>query len=163
MPRTARASVGGVCYHVINRGHARAEVFRNPEDYTAFRGLLWEAAERQRMRVLAYCLMPNHFHLTLWPRGDGDLSRFMQWLLTAHVRRDHRHYQSNGHVWQGRFKAFPIQQDAHLLTLLRYIERNPLRGVSSRGRKTGCGRVCGSGDARSRGWRRCPCRDRRTG
>jgi putative transposase len=79
------------------------------------------------MRVLAYCLMPNHFHLTLWPRADGDLSRFMQWLLTAHVRRYHRHYQSSGHVWQGRFKAFPIQQDAHLLTVVRYIERNPLR------------------------------------
>jgi hypothetical protein len=73
------------------------------------------------------CPMPNHFHLALWPRGDSDLSRFMQWLLTAHVRPDHRHYQSSGHVWQGRFKAFPIQQDEHLLTVLRYIERNPLR------------------------------------
>ena len=80
-----------------------------------------------RMRVLAYCLMPNHFHLALWPRHDGDLSRFMQWLLTAHVRRYHRHYRSGGHVWQGRFKAFPIQQDDHLVTVLRYIERNPLR------------------------------------
>jgi putative transposase len=127
MPRTARASVGGLCYHVINRGNARAEVFRKPEDYAAFQELLREAAARVRMRVLAYCLMPNHFHLTLWPRADGDLSRFMQWLLTAHVRRYHRHYQSSGHVWQGRFKAFPIQQDAHLLTVLRYIERNPLR------------------------------------
>ncbi len=127
MPRTARASVGGLCYHVINRGNARAEVFRKPEDYAAFRDLLQEATARVRMRVLAYCLMPNHFHLALWLRGDGDLSRFMQWLLTAHVRRYHRHYQSNGHVWQGRFKAFPIQQDEHLLTVLRYIERNPLR------------------------------------
>jgi putative transposase len=71
--------------------------------------------------------MPNRFHLALWPRGNGDLSRFMQWLLTTHVRRYHRHYQSSGHVWQGRFKAFPIQQDEHLLTVLRYIERNPLR------------------------------------
>jgi putative transposase len=79
------------------------------------------------MRVLAYCLMPNHFHLALWPRRDGDLSRWMQWLMTAHVRRYHRHYHSSGHVWQGRFKAFPIQQDAHLLTVLRYIEQNPLR------------------------------------
>jgi putative transposase len=127
MPRTARASVGGLCYHVINRGNACAEVFRKPEDYAAFRDLLGEAADRVRMRVLAYCLMPNHFHLALWPRQDGDLSRFMQWLLTAQVRRYHRHYQSSGHVWQGRFKAFPIQQDEHLLTVVRYIERNPLR------------------------------------
>jgi putative transposase len=127
MPRTARAAVGGLCYHVINRGNARGEVFHKPEDYASFCRLVQEAADRVRMRVLAYCLMPNHFHLALWPRQDGDLSRFMQWLLTAHVRRYHRHYRSGGHVWQGRFKAFPIQQDDHLVTVLRYIERNPLR------------------------------------
>jgi putative transposase len=127
MPRTARASVGGICYHVINRGNARGDVFHKREDYAAFCQLLEEAGDRVRMRLLAYCLMPNHFHLALWPRRDGDLSRFMQWLLTAHVRRYHRHYRSGGHVWQGRFKAFPIQQDEHLLTVLRYIERNPLR------------------------------------
>ena len=127
MPRTARAAVGGICYHVINRGNARGEVFHKPEDYAAFCRLLQEAADRVRMRVVAYCLMPNHFHLALWPRQDGDLSRFMQWLLTAHVRRYHRHYWSGGHVWQGRFKAFPIQQDDHLVTVLLYIERNPLR------------------------------------
>lgn len=127
MPRTARASVGGVCYHVINRGNARGAVFHQPSDYGAFRTLLQEASTQVPMRVLAYCLMPNHFHLAVWPRGDGDLSRWMQWLLTAHVRRYHRHYHSSGHVWEGRFKAFPIQQDDHLLTVLRYIERNPLR------------------------------------
>ena len=127
MPRTARASVGGLCYHVINRGNARAEVFHTPTDYTAFRQLLGEAVERVGMRILAYCLMPNHFHLALWPRRDGELSQFMQWLLTAHVRRYHAVYHSSGHVWQGRYKAFPIQADAHLLTVLRYIERNPLR------------------------------------
>jgi len=79
------------------------------------------------MRLLAYCLMPNHFHLAVWPRRDGDLSRWMHWLLNAHVRRYHQHYHSGGHLWQGRFKAFPIQEDEHLLTVLRYIERNPLR------------------------------------
>jgi REP-associated tyrosine transposase len=71
--------------------------------------------------------MPNHFHLVVWPRSDKDLGRWMQWLLTAHVRRYHQHYRSSGHVWQGRFKAFPIEQDDHLLTVLRYVERNPLR------------------------------------
>jgi putative transposase len=102
-------------------------VFHKPEDYASFCQLLQEAGGRVRMRLLAYCLMPNHFHLALWPRQDEDLSRFMQWLLTAHVRRYHRHYRSGGHVWQGRFKAFPIQQDDHLVTVLRYIERSPLR------------------------------------
>ena len=57
----------------------------------------------------------------------GDLSRWMQWLLTAHVRRYHTYHDSSGHVWQGRFNAFPIEQDAHLLTVLHYIERNPVR------------------------------------
>ena len=106
---------------------SRAEIFRKPEDYAAFLTLLRATTGRVSVRVLAYCLMPNHFHVALWPRGDGDLSRFLQWLLTAHVRRYHQHYKSSGHVWQGRFKAFPIQQDGHLLTVLRYVERNPLR------------------------------------
>ena len=127
MPRTARASQGNYCYHVLNRGNGCATVFHKPDDYEAFIALIAEANERLPMRVLAFCLMPNHFHLVLQPHGDGDLSRWMQWLLTSHVRRYHSQYETTGHVWQGRFKAFPIQEDAHLLTALRYVERNPLR------------------------------------
>jgi putative transposase len=127
MPRTARASKANYCYHVLNRGNGRARIFHKNGDYEAFVALFERACERLPMRILAYCLMPNHFHLVLWPRGDGDLSRWMQWLLTAHVRRYHRHYGGSGHVWQGRFKAFPIQLDEHLLAVLRYVERNPLR------------------------------------
>ncbi|MEQ8694162.1 MAG: transposase [Gammaproteobacteria bacterium] len=127
MPRTARAAVGGVCYHVLNRGNARAEVFHKEGDYAAFLKLLGEAGRRVAMRLLAYCLMPNHFHLVVWPRGDDDLGRYMQWLSTSHVRRYHRHYGGSGHVWQGRYKAFPIQEDEHLLTVMRYVERNPVR------------------------------------
>jgi putative transposase len=127
MPRTARASVGGMVYHALNRGNGRAEVFHKAEDYVAFLKLLRQASERLPMRLLSYCLMPNHFHLVLWPREDGDLSCWMQWLLTSHVRRYHRHYHSSGHVWQGRFKAFPIEEDEHLLTVMRYVERNPVR------------------------------------
>lgn len=132
MPRTARASVGGVCYHAINRGNGRARVFHDDADYRAFLDLLAAGCERVGMRVPGFCLMPNHFHLVLWPRRDGDLSRFMQWLLTSHVRRHHRRRHGSGHIWQGRFKAFPIQQDAHLLTVLRYVERNPLRARLAR-------------------------------
>ena len=127
MPRTARASVGNVCYHVLNRGNAQNEVFHNDGDYGSFLKLLNQANERVSMRLLSFCLMPNHFHLVAWPRNDGDLSRWMQWLMTSHVRRYHRHYDSSGHVWQGRFKAFPIQSDEHLLTVMRYVERNPVR------------------------------------
>jgi len=127
MPRTARASVGEISYHVINRGNARQDVFRKKGDYQAFVDLIARACERIRMRLLAYCVMPNHFHLALWPYSDGDLGKWMQWLLTAHVRRYHQHYKTSGHVWQGRFKAFPVEHDDHMLTVLRYIERNPLR------------------------------------
>lgn len=127
MPRTARASRGNWCYHVLNRGNARAEVFHKDDDFDAFAGLFQPACERLPMRLVGWCLMPNHFHLVLWPHADGDLGRWMQWLLTSHVRRYHRHYQGSGHVWQGRFKAFPVQRDDHFLTVLRYVERNPLR------------------------------------
>lgn len=71
--------------------------------------------------------MPNHFHFVVWTFDDGDLGRWMQWLLTSHVRRYHKIRGSSGRVWQGRFKAFPIQQDWHLLRVMRYVERNPLR------------------------------------
>src|SRR3990170_5917542 len=127
MARTARASQGGILYHVLNRGNGRVRVFKSDEDYGEFLDLIGEATARLPMRLLGFCLMPNHFHLVLWPHEDGDLGRWMQWLLTSHVRRHHRLYRSSGHVWQGRFKAFPIQEDAHLLAVLRYVEGNPLR------------------------------------
>lgn len=111
----------------MNRGNGRQVVFHDDEDYAAFVTLLAAGKSRLPMRLLGYCLMPSHFHLVLWPHGDGDLGRWMQWLLTSHVRRHHRRHDSEGHVWQGRFKAFPIEQDEHLLTVLRYIERSPRR------------------------------------
>lgn len=119
-----------MCYHVLNRGNGRAEVFHKEDDYGAFLKLLCQAGDRVPMRLLSYCLMPNHFHLVVWTLEDGDLGRWMQWLLTSHVRRYHRHYDSSGHVWQGRFKAFPIEEDDHLLTVMRYVERNPVRAPS---------------------------------
>jgi putative transposase len=127
MPRTARSCPGGYSYHVLDRGNARATVFHKPDDYEAFVDMMAEASVRSPMRVLAYCLMPNHFHLAVWPRQDGDLSRWMHWLMTTHVRRYLRHYRSSGHLWQCRFEMFKKQENEHLLTVLRYIERNPLR------------------------------------
>ena len=127
MPRTSRASQGGYVYHVLNRGNDRGDVFHKAEDYLAFVNLMRKSNERLPMRLVGHCLMTNHFHLMLWPFEDGDLSRWMQWLMTSHVRRYHRHYKGSGHVWQGRFKAFPVESDDHYWTVLRYIERNPLR------------------------------------
>jgi len=127
MPRPPRESAANLCYHVLNRGNGRMTVFHKDGDYAAFLKLLKQASERVPMRLLAYCLMPNHFHLVVWNKQPGALSKWMQWLTTSHVRRYHRHYQSSGHVWQGRFKSFPVQSDEHLLTVMRYVERNPVR------------------------------------
>ena len=106
MARTVRASVGGICYHVLNRGNARQQVFFKKEDFAAFLDLIEEAGVRLPMRVLAWCLIPNHFHLVLWPHIDGDLSRWMQWLTTSHVRRYHRHYRSSGQRLARPFQGF---------------------------------------------------------
>ncbi len=130
MPRPPRMSSANTCYHVLNRGNGRNAVFHKDGDYAAFLKLLKQASDRIPMRLLAYCLMPNHFHLVVWNRKEGDLSKWMQWLTTSHVRRYHRHYETSGHVWQGRFKSFPIQSDEHLLTVMRYVEGNPVRATS---------------------------------
>ena len=81
------------------------------------------------VRVLAYCVMPNHWHLVVWPQSDDGLSRFMHWLTGTHAQRWRwaRGNQGRGAVYQGRFKAIAVQCDRHFLILCRYVERNPLR------------------------------------
>jgi putative transposase len=129
MPRPLRQAPGGLAYHVLNRGAGRMRIFEKAGDYEAFERVLGEARARYAMRVCAYVLMPNHWHFVLWPRGDGDLSRFMAWLTMTHAQRWHAHRASvgTGHIYQGRFKSFPIETDPHFLTVCRYVERNPLR------------------------------------
>ena len=81
------------------------------------------------MRILSFCIMPNHWHFVLYPKNGEDLSNFMRWVTHTHTQRYHAHYKSigYGHVYQGRYKAFPIEKDNHFLQVCRYIERNPLR------------------------------------
>ncbi len=132
MPRIPRGQQGGYAYHVINRGNGRGTVFHKTQDYEAFLSLLVEAKKRHQVKMSGFCLMPNHFHLVLEPPHQTALSQFTQWLLTSHVRRYHKHYGSSGHIWQGRFKSFPIQRNEHLITVLRYVLQNPVRaGLSS--------------------------------
>ena len=129
MPRSARVAPGGMVFHVLNRGVARMQLFDKPEDFLAFERVLQETRELTPMRVLAYCLMPNHWHLLLWPQHDDELAAFMQRLTITHVRRwqEHRGYAGLGHVYQGRYKSFPVQSDEHFLLVARYVERNALR------------------------------------
>ena len=129
MPYRRGVGTAGLVFHVLNRGVRRLRLFDNEQDYSAFCRVFREAQARIPMRCLAYCLMPNHFHLVLWPRTDDELSRFMRWLTTTHSMRWHawRETTGTGHVYQGRFKAFPVSDDTHFLRLCRYVERNPVR------------------------------------
>ncbi|HKX37528.1 MAG TPA: transposase [Burkholderiales bacterium] len=129
MPRPLRLAPGGLVYHVLNRGNARRRIFERNSDFQAFERALAEAQGRIPMRILAWCVMPNHWHLVLWPRLDGDLSRYMQSVTLMHAQRWHAHRASagTGHLYQGRFKSFVVQHDAHFFALCRYVEANALR------------------------------------
>jgi len=114
---------------VLNRANAQMTIFEDDADYQAFEKVLVEAVERARTRLLAYCVMPDHWHLLVWPRKDGELSQFVGWLTLTHTQRWHalRKSTGSGHVYQGRFKSFPVQEDGHVYTVARYVERNALR------------------------------------
>ena len=135
MSRSARVDVGGEYYHVINRANGRLQIFNTPEDYFSFEALLRETKELVDMRILAYVVMPNHWHLVLHPKKDGDLAIFMHRLSNAHTRKVHAFTETSGagHLYQGRYKSFLVDSDAYMLTLIRYVERNPVRaGLVSR-------------------------------
>ncbi len=127
MPRTARAAVAGQTYHVLNRGNDRQRVFFDEVDYAASVSLLAQAGERHPVAFLAACVMPNHFHLVVRPTTNEALASWVHWLTSSHVRRHRRRDGGSGHVWQGRFKGFPVQDDDYLRTVVRYVERNALR------------------------------------
>lgn len=127
MGRIARRFLAGYCYHAINRGNRRATIFHSPADYRAFLGIVAEAQQHRQVPILAACLMPNHFHFVLKPQSTTDMSRWFHWLLTTQVSRYHRAHDTSGRLWQGRFKAFPIQEEPYLVAVMRYVERNALR------------------------------------
>ncbi len=129
MPRLPRSDHADTVYHLINRANARAMIFDTHRDYGAFEDILADAKEKTHMRVYAFVIMPNHWHLLVEPRADGDLGRFMKWLTLTHTMRWHAVHDSvgRGHIYQGRYKSFPVQSDEYFLTVCRYIERNPVR------------------------------------
>jgi putative transposase len=116
---------------VLNRANGRLRFFKKDADFDAFEQVLAEAHERVPLRILGYVLMGNHWHFVVWPtRGRPEqVSDFFRWLAVTHAQRWHAHHGTSGmgHVYQGRFKSFPVATDEHLLAVLRYVERNPLR------------------------------------
>jgi len=129
MPRSARCAPAGFAYHVLNRSVARLLLFEKDADYRAFEAVLQEAQAREPLPILCFCLMPNHWHFVVRPEHDAQVTDFFRWLTHTHTMRWHAHHETSGtgHLYQGRFKSFPIEEDDHLYTVLRYVERNPRR------------------------------------
>jgi putative transposase len=129
MPRTARTAPGKMVYHVLNRGVGKNKLLYTDDDYLAFERVIADTLEKRPMRILGYCLMPNHWHFVLWPERDGDLAGFMQRLTVTHVTRWQKAHRrvGFGHVYQSRFKSFPVETDEYFYQVLRYVERNALR------------------------------------
>jgi len=135
MGRPHRTQAGGFVYHVLNRANQRAHIFDNAGDYAAFFRALVDAQNQHPMRLVAYCVLPNHWHLVLWPEHDRSLSAFVGWLTLTHTQRWHAFGRSagSGHLYQGRFQSFAVEADEHFLAVCRYVERNALRaGLVSR-------------------------------
>jgi putative transposase len=131
MPRTARIAPGGTIFHVLNRGVGRMRLFLTDADFEAFERIVAKTLETRPMRIVAYCLMSNHWHLVLWPEHEGDLAAFMQKLTITHARnwQEHRRRVGYGHLYQGRYKSFPVESDEHFYQVVRYVERNALRAA----------------------------------
>jgi len=131
MPRRPRSIVGGYVYHVLNRANGRLRLFKKQSDYEAFERVVVEVQERTALRILAYVVMSNHWHFVVWPKRGDDraVSEFFRLLTVTHTQRWHAAHRTSGtgHLYQGRYKSFPVAADEHLTTLMRYVERNPLR------------------------------------
>ena len=129
MPRIARVAVGGgiPLHQQIEWG--RVPIFHTDDDYRHFESLLLEGVELIGMRILAYCIMPNHFHLVLYPKNNGDMGEFMRWVTITHVRQRRARTETigHGHLYQGTYKSFPVETETHLQQLMVYVEQNPLR------------------------------------
>jgi REP-associated tyrosine transposase len=128
MPRPPRICPDGVPQHIVNRGNLRAPIFRDGADYLGFLAAMTDAVDRTTVRLLAFCLMPNHFHLVLWPVHGQEVSAYMQLLMNAHIRdvQDRHGTAGTGHIYQGRYKNSPILTERHFMNVCRYVEANPL-------------------------------------
>jgi len=127
MARARRVDLPGLIYHVINRGNNRREVFYDENDYEHYLCLLHRYKQKFAFKLFAYCLMPNHVHLLLQRTEKGSLGQIMQAVTNAHTSRFQFRYQTSGHVWQGRYKNPIVSDDSYLLTVMRYVEQNPIR------------------------------------
>lgn len=125
MPRTPRTHADNAYYHVLARGNNKQDIFRKDADYRLYLSLLDKYSSRHCVTVHAYALLPNHIHL-LVQIGTEPLSRLMHVLQQTYTQAHNREYKRVGHLFQGRYKAMLVQDDAYLLALVRYIHMNPV-------------------------------------
>jgi putative transposase len=128
MPRALRSDFSGQIYHALNRGNARNNIFFKDSDFEAFERVIKLGLEKYPVDLIAYQWMSNHWHMVLSPQKDKAMSAFLGWVTMTHTQRYHAHNKTTGygHVYQGRYKSFPVQDDEHFHTVCRYVERNAL-------------------------------------
>ncbi|MFT5301707.1 MAG: putative transposase [Mariniblastus sp.] len=126
MPRPLRSDTAGFIYHALNRGNARQDIFSKDGDFEAFERVISEGLEKYPVDLICYQWMNNHWHMVLSPQVDKAMSAFLGWVTMTHTQRYHAHHKTTGygHVYQGRYKSFPVQDDDHFHVVCRYVERN---------------------------------------
>ena len=129
MPRGKRNFIDEAYYHIINRGNGKQQIFHSTSDYRAFVSWVIQGKNKHNIHLHAFCLMPNHFHFLLQPMIGTNLSKYMHWVMDKHIHNHRRIHNTVGHIWQGPYKDFIIQEDRHYINVLRYIEGNPVRAA----------------------------------
>jgi len=127
MPRPIRIHLPNLVYHILNRGNNCQTIFLENQDYLHYLEILKRYKNKFHFKIFAYCIMSTHIHLVLKTSSDGTISDIMKAVTIAHTRHYHYKYNTSGHVWQGRFKSPIVSADQYLLTLMRYVEQNPVR------------------------------------
>lgn len=126
MSRPLRIEYPGAWYHVMNRGRRAEKIFLTKSDFGLFVDVLKETAEAWKVHVVAYCLMPNRYHLLIQTQ-EANISRCMRHLNGVYTQRFNRVHRVDGQLFRGRYKSILVDKDAYLLQLVRYIHRNPFR------------------------------------
>lgn len=129
MARQPRIDIAGEIYHVINRSNARWKIFKSPKNFNAVIQSLVETLEEYPIDIFSFCIMSNHWHFAVRPKENGDMGQFFGKFTQKVTQRWHAAHKTtgSGHLFQGRFKSFLVEQDSYFLQLMKYIEANALR------------------------------------
>lgn len=127
MPRRTRLLIPNACYHIIQRGNQKQNIFLEGADFEKYLEILLRYKRKYDFKLYAYCLMPNHIHLIVEVKNGNDLAKIMQGVSLTYTLWFNKKYGKVGHLWQGRFKNMVIQKDRYLIDCLNYIEYNPVR------------------------------------